>query len=184
VRTRAPALVLGLCLAAAAAGPAPGPAPGAAGSSVEAYFTPGDDVERVIADRIAGARRSVQVEAYLFTNRRIAAALAKAARRGVAVDLVGDAKQHESGGFPVLRSLERAGVRVWMSERFAAFHNKVILVDADSAAAIVITGSYNFTRSAQERNAENVVVIAGNEALAARYARDFERHRLLSRRLQ
>lgn len=184
MKTRLFAWVLGLALPVGAAGPVPGVEAAATGGRVQAYFTPGDDVARVIADRVAAARRTVQVEAYLFTNRRIASSLAAAARRGIAVDLVGDGKQHEAGGFPVLRSLDRAGVRIWLNGEHAAFHNKVVLVDAGTPASVVVTGSYNFTQAAQDRNAENIVVISGNPALAARFAHDFERHRARSRRLQ
>ena len=158
-------LFLGIALAAGAAAPAPQREPAPAPARVEAYFTPGDDVARVIAERIA-------------------ASLAKAAQRGVAVDVIGDAKQQEAGGLPVLRSLDRAGVRVWLQGEYAAFHNKVILVDAGTPSAVVITGSYNFTRAAQEKNAENIVVVSGSPALAARFAADFERHLARASRLQ
>jgi phosphatidylserine/phosphatidylglycerophosphate/cardiolipin synthase-like enzyme len=180
------AAALGLAVATHAAGPVPQPepAPAPATTGIEAYFTPGDDVARVIAERIANAHETVQVQAYLFTDRRIATALAKAAQRGLAVDLVGDAKQQEAGGLPVLKQLDRAGVRIWLQGDYAAFHNKVVLIDAQSASPVVITGSYNFTRAAQEKNAENVVVIAGDIAIAARFAKDFERHRARASRLQ
>jgi phosphatidylserine/phosphatidylglycerophosphate/cardiolipin synthase-like enzyme len=178
------ALAVALTLTAAAAGPAPHRAPREAASRVEAYFTPGDDVARVIAERIAAARHTVQVQAYLFTNRRIATALAKAAQRGVAVDLIGDARQQEAGGLPVLKQLDRAGVRIWLHGEYAAFHNKVVLIDAGTPACVVVTGSYNFTQAAQEKNAENIVVISGNPELAERFLRDFERHRARASRLQ
>jgi phosphatidylserine/phosphatidylglycerophosphate/cardiolipin synthase-like enzyme len=184
VRAVLPLLLLGIALAAHAAGTEPQREPAPAAARVEAYFTPGDDVARVISDRIAAARRTVQVEAYLFTHKRIAAALAKAAQRGVTVDVIGDAKQHEAGGLPVLRSLDRAGVRVWLQDGYAAFHHKVILVDAGTPSAVVITGSFNFTKAAQEKNAENVVVVSGDPALAARFAADFERHLARASRLQ
>jgi phosphatidylserine/phosphatidylglycerophosphate/cardiolipin synthase-like enzyme len=173
-----------LALAAGAAGPAPGGAAAPASARIEAYFTPGDDVARVIAERIAAARQTVQVQAYLFTSRRIATALANAAQRGVSVDLVADAKQHEAGGLPVLKQIDRAGVRVWLQGDYAAFHNKIILIDAQTPFPVVITGSYNFTQAAQEKNAENIVVIAGDGAIAARFAKDFERHRVRASRLQ
>jgi phosphatidylserine/phosphatidylglycerophosphate/cardiolipin synthase-like enzyme len=178
------AAALVLAVATHAAGPVPQPEPAPATTGIEAYFTPGDDVARVIAERIANARETVQVQAYLFTDRRIATALAKAAQRGLAVDLVGDAKQQEAGGLPVLKQLDRAGVRIWLQGDYAAFHNKVVLIDARTASPVVITGSYNFTRAAQEKNAENVVVIAGDSAIAARFAKDFERHRARASRLQ
>lgn len=177
------ALVVGMACATQAAQPPPG-AGAAPAARVEAYFTPGDDVAAVIAGHVAAARRTVQVQAFLFTHRDLAAALARAARRGVTVELVGDARQHETGGFPVMKGLARAGVRIWLSGEFAAFHNKVVLVDALTPSAVVITGSYNFTRAAQERNAENVVVISGSPDVARRFAREFERHRDGASRLQ
>jgi phosphatidylserine/phosphatidylglycerophosphate/cardiolipin synthase-like enzyme len=178
--------LLALALATACAGAQPAPRAGepAATARVEAYFTPGDDIARVISGRIDAARRSVQVQAYLFTNRRIAAALAKAARRGVAVELVADARQHEAGGLPVVKTLDRAGVRIWLAGDFAAFHNKVVLVDAGTPSAVVVTGSFNFTQAAQDKNAENVVVISGSPEVTERFARDFERHRARASRLQ
>ena len=150
---------------------------------VESYFTPGDDVDRVVAARIDAAKRTVHVAAYLFTNRRIAAALARAAKRGVDVQLVADASQFQSGGLPRLRDLDRAGARIWLREGLAAFHHKVVIVDAGSPAATVVTGSFNFTQAAQERNAENLVVIESRE-VAARFLADFDRHRAASTRLQ
>ena len=41
----------------------------------------------------------------------------------------------------------------------------------------MLTGSYNFTHSAQARNAENVVVISGNPLINRRFVENFERHR-------
>ncbi|MBL0143277.1 MAG: phospholipase D family protein [Betaproteobacteria bacterium] len=178
------ALALALAFPAAATGRASGQDKAPCATRVEAYFTPGDDVARVIAERIGNARQSVQVLAYLFTSRRIATALANAAKRGVEVDLVGDAKQHEARGLPVLKQLDRAGVRIWLHGDHAAFHNKVVLIDAGTPASVIVTGSYNFTQAAQERNAENIVVITGSPAAAARYARDFYRHRAAASRLQ
>jgi phosphatidylserine/phosphatidylglycerophosphate/cardiolipin synthase-like enzyme len=157
--------------------PAAQPAPARTSASVQAHFTPGEDVAKVITDLIATSRRTLHVEAYLFTHRRIAGALSRAARRGVAVEVLGDARQFEEGGLPVLRELQRAGARVWLNGAHAAFHNKVVLVDAATDRPVVVTGSYNFTQSAQEKNAENIVVIAGDRGTAASFLRDFERHR-------
>ena len=173
-----------LPLAAAAALAAPAPEPGAQSPSVRAFFTPGDDVVKVIVGRIGAAGTSVQVAAYLFTNRRLSVALAKAARRGVRVEIVGDAGRYEFGGLPVLRELERAGARVYLRGGLAAFHHKIVIIDGESPAPVVITGSFNFTQAAQASNAENIVVISGDRALAMRFVREFERHRDASSRIQ
>ena len=59
----------------------------------------------------------------------------------------------------------------------ASAHDKVMIIDADDAkAAAVITGSYNFTKAAQYRNGENVLVLRGNPALAQTYRTNWQRH--------
>ena len=184
---RASVLLLAAALAGCGANATPGSVPATepgVAARVEAAFTPGDDVEGLIVERIARAKSSVQVQAYLFTNRRIGAALLAARRRGVEVEIVGDAAQHESGGLPVLSGLAKSGAAVYLNAQLAASHNKVVIVDGGSDAATVITGSYNFTQAAQARNAENVVVISGNRELTDRFVRNFERHRAQSARLQ
>ena len=45
----------------------------------------------------------------------------------------------------------------------------MLIVDADAAAATLVTGSYNFTSAAQFRNAENVLIIRNYPALAQAY---------------
>ena len=146
-------------------------------ANVEVAFTPGEDIQALIAQRIRLARSSVQVQAYLFTNRPIAAALHAALRRGVAVEVIGDAAQQQAGGLPLLGRLRKAGARIYLDDALAAAHNKIVIVDGARPGATVITGSYNFTRAAQSRNAENVVVISGNPAVTDRFVRNFAQHR-------
>jgi phosphatidylserine/phosphatidylglycerophosphate/cardiolipin synthase-like enzyme len=58
---------------------------------------------------------------------------------------------------------------VWLDGNFQAAHNKVIVIDAAEAHPVTITGSYNFTVAAQRSNAENVVVLRDNAAVAKAY---------------
>ena len=160
-----------ICVHAVAAPEAP------ANAKVEVAFTPGDDVAGLIVERIARAKESIQMQAYLFTDRRIANALLAARKRGVAVEVIGDAAQAGSGGLPFLPALERAGARVYVNGGFAAAHDKVLIVDGARDGATVITGSYNFTAAAQSKNAENVVVLSGNRDVTDRFVRNFAFHR-------
>ena len=52
-----------------------------------------------------------------------------------------------------------------------------MIIDAGTPAAVLVTGSYNFTYAAQRRNAENVLVIRGNPDLAAAFAANGQRLR-------
>ena len=61
----------------------------------------------------------------------------------------------------------------------AIAHNKVMIIDSDA----VITGSFNFTKAAEERNAENLLIIYYKE-LSALYAENWRRHHLHSEPLR
>jgi len=150
-------------------------------AEVQAAFTPGDNIALMIVERIREAQASIRMQAYLFTDRRIANALLGALKRGVRVEIVADGAQEESGGTPYLAALRRAGARVFVTEVPGAAHNKVIIIDADRPGAAVITGSYNYTRAANARNAENVVIISGSPALARRFVDNFDYHRSLAK---
>jgi phosphatidylserine/phosphatidylglycerophosphate/cardiolipin synthase-like enzyme len=146
-------------------------------TNVRALFSPWDDVEGALTDELGQAQKSIDVQAYLLTSRVITRALLSASSRGVRVRVLADAKQAERAGAKSLDELVRGGVAVWQETRYAAAHNKLLLIDLESANPVVITGSYNFTWSAQARNAENVVIITGDAALAKRYAANWRRHR-------
>ena len=146
-------------------------------AKVEVAFTPGDDIAGLIVRHIDRSKSTVQVQAYLFTDRRIANALLAARKRGVEVEVIGDAAQQQAGGLPHLRALDRAGAHVYLNGTLAASHNKIVIVDGRLPAATVVTGSYNFTQAAQSKNAENVVVLSANRAVTDRFVENFDTHR-------
>ncbi|WP_050469588.1 phospholipase D family protein [Herbaspirillum chlorophenolicum] len=149
----------------------------AAQGTVQAAFAPWDDIEGLIVDQLTGARKQVLMQAYLLTNRPIVDALVAARKRGVDVRVLMDGGQLDKNSTERLRQLRDAGVPVWLETRYRNAHNKVIVIDAALPSATVITGSFNFTWSAQHKNAENILVLGKNPPLAARYATNWERHR-------
>ncbi|MFC3107017.1 phospholipase D family protein [Undibacterium arcticum] len=157
-----------------AAQPAP---PIAAQGTLQAAFAPWDDVEGLLVATIAGARQQVLVQAYLLTSKEIAASLIAAKRRGVDVRVMVDAEQYAKVPASKVLDLVAAGIPVWQETRYQNAHNKVVVIDPATAGATVITGSYNFTWSAQHKNAENVLIVRKNPALAAQYAQNWERQR-------
>lgn len=141
-------------------------------------FAPWDDVEGLIIDVIQGAEAQVLVQAYLLTSKKIATTLVAARRRGIDVQVMVDAEQAaRTASTGMIPALATAGIPVWMETGYQNAHNKVIVIDPATSNATVITGSYNFTWTAQHRNAENILVSRKNPALAARYASNWERHR-------
>lgn len=149
----------------------------AAQGTVEVLFSPHDDIEAAILRVLRGARRSIHVQAYLFTSRTLGAALIEAKARGIRVEVLADREQTARGENSQIPLLAEAGVPVALEVRYAAAHNKIILVDAADAGGTVITGSYNFTYSARMRNAENVVILRGNPPVLRAYLDNWKRHR-------
>jgi len=161
-----------LAFAVSASALADPPAAGArfaATGSIEAAFTPGDRIDNLIIAAIAAAKYEVLVNAYSFTQRRIAGALVAARKRGVSVQVIADGPQAATLPQNVLAELAKGGVAVWLDSNYQAAHNKVVIVDADTATATTITGSYNFTVAAQWHNAENVLILRDNRDVARAY---------------
>ena len=145
-------------------------------TSFQAKFSPWDDVEGQVITLLGEAKREVLVQAYSLTSRGIAAALVAAHRRGVSVRVLADREQTVSGESSRIPELAAAGIDVRIEVRYAAAHNKVMVIDGDSPESVVLTGSYNWTWSAQNRNAENLLIIRRNKSLAKSYAANWRRH--------
>ena len=147
-----------------------------ASGTVQVAFTPGQDAGKLIADTIDGARTQVLVQAFSFTHRRIADALIAARHRGVDVKVIADREQTEKIPTSLIARMASQGVPVFMDSNHSSAHNKVMLIDARSAQATLITGSFNFTHAAQHKNAENVLVMRGNSALVDLYLENWLDH--------
>ena len=144
--------------------------------SVQLAFTPWDDAEGMVVACIGRARQQILVQAFNFTSRALANALVTAKRRGVDVQVMADREQTFGGESSRIPDLVRAGIPVMLEVRYQSAHNKVMVVDAGSADAAVITGSYNWTYAAQYKNAENVLILRGNPDIVNAYAANWRRH--------
>jgi len=144
-------------------------------AGAKVYFTPGDQAEAAVVDAIGAARTSVLVQTYSFTSVPIAKALVAAKDRGVDVHVISD-RDNETSKYTALDFVAGKGVEVQVDDKVAIAHNKVIIIDR----AIVLTGSYNWTRAAQDKNAENLLILPSAE-LAAAYTANWEARHVKSR---
>jgi phosphatidylserine/phosphatidylglycerophosphate/cardiolipin synthase-like enzyme len=117
-------------------------------------FTPGGDCTDLAVNTIDKAKNSILVQAYSFTSAPIAKALVNAKNRGVDVKVILD-KSDFSNRYTIATYFKNNGIPVWEDYQPAIAHNKVIIVDD----TFLLTGSFNFTKAAQMRNAENELVI-------------------------
>jgi len=123
-----------------------------------------------VVDALNAARQSVLVHAYSFTSAPIAKALVEAHKRGVRVEAILD-RSNQSKQYSAADFAAHAGVVTLIDGAHAIAHDKVMVVDGET----VVTGSFNFTAAAEQKNAENLLVIR-DTALAARYAENLRAH--------
>lgn len=131
---------------------------------VDVAFSPTGGITGMIVNEINNAGKSVYVQAYSFTSPDIANALIAASKRGVDVAVIVD-KSQETANYTEADDLVAAGVPVHTDKAFAIAHSKIMVVDGVD----VITGSFNFTRAAENNNAENCLILKGNKDLASLY---------------
>lgn len=134
------------------------------------YFTPPRGAAQAIVQVIDGAQKQVLVQAYSFTHNAIAQALARAQQRGVDVKVLMDEKS-DNGNRYVIGVLSSANVSMREDGKHAIAHNKVMVIDDE----IVVTGSFNFTNAAEQRNAENFLILKSRD-LASQYKNNWQSH--------
>lgn len=138
------------------------------GHQVEVLFSPDDGVALRILALLRNAQRSIDLLAYSFTSDAIGEVLLERAQDQVKVRAVVEAGQVSAAGAETER-LREAGLDIRLDGNPGNMHHKVIIIDD----VIVITGSYNFTRSAEEHNDENVLILHDPE-IADRFLEEFE----------
>ncbi len=138
-------------------------------TDIKVYFSPNGGCRRAIITEIDSAKKEILVAMYYFTNREIAQALVRAKDRGVKIKVLLDESQTKEK-FSKYRYLINRGMNVHIDRKNGLMHNKFAIIDG----FILITGSYNWTSSAEHKNRENLLIIK-NKDLAQRYIAEFHR---------
>jgi phosphatidylserine/phosphatidylglycerophosphate/cardiolipin synthase-like enzyme len=119
----------------------------------EVYFSPHGGCTDAIIREVNKAKNTVLVQAYSFTSAPIAKALLDAHKRKVKVEVILD-KSQRTQKYSSATFLFNAGIPTKIDAKHAIAHNKVMIIDGET----IITGSFNFTKAAEENNAENLLV--------------------------
>ena len=133
------------------------------------YYSPGEDCLDAILARIKSSRHKIKVCVFTISDNRISEELVNAHKRGVVVKVITDNDKMFDKGSDV-EWLEEKGIKVkidltdkHMHHKFAVFDNKYAL-----------TGSYNWTRSAEKYNHENVL-ITNSEKTVKSFSKAFDK---------
>ena len=130
------------------------------------YFSPNGGCEDKILYWIGRANSTIHILIYSFTTNSIANALVDAFNRGIEVRVVFEEAQ--TGGVSRDEKLRAAGIAVRTDRNSRNMHNKVMILDG----GVVITGSYDWTETAEIFNNENLVVIK-SASIGSTYEEEF-----------
>lgn len=140
--------------------------------TIDVYFSPHGATTRAVVNEIRDARTEILVQAYSFTSAPIAKALIDARKRGVHIEVILD-KSNRSKKYSAADFMAHSGIPIYIDAAHAIAHNKIIIIDRGT----LITGSFNFTKAAEDNNAENLLIIKGNKPLVGRYIQNYNDHR-------
>src|SRR5215831_15764986 len=138
---------------------------------VAVYFSPNGGATDAVVREVHAATLQILVQAYSFTSAPIAKALIEAHKRGVKVLAVLD-KSNETEKYSAATFLVNAGIQTLIDDKHAIAHSKVMVIDA----ATILTGSFNFTKAAEEKNAENLLVLKEAPELVQTYEANIQMH--------
>jgi phosphatidylserine/phosphatidylglycerophosphate/cardiolipin synthase-like enzyme len=139
-------------------------------ANIEVYYSPKDGVAKHVLQRLQNATTNIRFMTFSYTAEDIANTMIAKAKAGLVVQGVFE-RQNATGTGAEYTRLQQGGVDVLRDGNCYILHHKIIIIDE----RIVITGSYNFTASAERDNDENLVII-DDPAIARIYLDEFNRN--------
>ena len=140
------------------------------GTRVETYFSPDDHVLNALYSLLSTSEESIYFLAFSFTSNELGSIVREKAGAGLEVKGVMDEEQIKSNTGTEFDPFRQAGLDVRIDGIDGQMHHKFFIVDE----SIVVIGSYNFSRAAEERNDENILIIY-NPRVAEFYLQEFHR---------
>ncbi|MEA2043345.1 MAG: phospholipase D-like domain-containing protein [Bacteroidota bacterium] len=135
----------------------------------EIHFSPGTDCLNAINRTLRNARHTAKICVFTITDNRIVDAILEMQRNGVKVQIISDNDKRDDLGSDI-GYLVRQGIEIKLDTTSAHMHHKFAVIDNETT----ITGSYNWTRSAETKNYENIL-ITDNEYIAKTFLQEFDR---------
>ena len=130
-------------------------------SEHQAYFTPGNGCIEQIMRQLNNARSRLDVCVFTISDNRLSEVILDAHQRAVQVRIITDNhKQHDAGSD--VEWLLKQGIPIRFDSTPDHMHHKFCIVDG----LTLINGSFNWTRSASERNQENIVISRDNRLIS------------------
>ncbi len=141
------------------------------GRDVRCYFSPSDGTNFQILQTLQAAQHSLGFELLTLTRSDLASALI--AQKNAGRKVRGDLDNNTDSGSEYAE-LVGAGVDVGLNNGGGLLHHKYLIVDADNPQwdGVVLTGSHNWSASAENSNNENTLIVHDDD-LANQYLQEF-----------
>jgi len=136
-------------------------------ADTKVYFSPNGGCQRAIITELNKAHESIDVAMYAFTSREIARALVEAKQRKVKIKISLDIAQIKDP-YSKCKFLVSKGLDVKFHMGPGLLHDKFAVIDDHE----VLTGSFNWTATAERKNFENLLIIK-DEEIARKYTKHF-----------
>ena len=131
-------------------------------SSQKVSFSPGEDCLNDIIDQIQSANKYLDICVFTISDNRISDELIKAYEKGIDIRIISDNEKMNDDGSDI-RNLVDAGLKVKIDHSPNHMHHKYMIVDEIR----VLTGSYNWTKSAAQYNQENIVITDNDDIVTS-----------------
>ena len=128
-------------------------------TKIKVLFSPQDKIiDNEIIPIIKEAKKSIYIPIFFITHKGIKDTLISAKKRGIEIKIINDATNAHSR-YTIHKQLRESGIKVKTENYAGKMHMKAMFVDD----IISIIGSMNFTKSANNKNDENVLIIYDEE---------------------
>lgn len=144
----------------------PYPEVNVSGISIRTFFSPGGNAMATVHEELRRATKSIRFMAFSMTDRQILQIILEKKAAGVKVEGVFD--ECLIPQYSIYWDLKKAGILALGDGNQALMHHKVMIIDDE----LVVTGSYNFSKSAQERNQENMLIVK-SPLIAKQYVNEY-----------
>jgi phosphatidylserine/phosphatidylglycerophosphate/cardiolipin synthase-like enzyme len=134
-----------------------------------AYFSPGEDCKRLIIEELNRTLLTVDICVFTISDDDIAETIRECRHRKVKVRIISDDEKIDDPGSDVY-ALAAAGIETRIDDSPHHMHHKFAIFDNRR----LLTGSYNWTRSAADCNQENILLTDDKRTVAA-YKDEFEK---------
>jgi phospholipase D len=145
--------------------------------SIQVFFSPNGGAKEAILKELTNAKNNIDVAMYVLTDRELSKALVSAEERGVKVRVLLDSKSAEEIQYSKHFFLNENKIEVKLNNTHSSskgkyngiMHNKFAIIDNKT----LITGSFNWTHSAEELNNENLLIIKESKELTSKFENEF-----------